>query len=252
MTRKRVIEVLNIVVFVAVVYLILAFIARFSVRQSVVLTLMLTVLAKNLERLTEQKPKFQRIQFRIGLTGFRQSLIDAGIYGEDEVNAQGDSQWESLGPYSSGYITFYWLEHDLFFMPTASHFSERAEVAIDLQPFGSRTQKVGGRLSDCIKLRPCVDANFGGAYELVLIKSESRAGWDSPEGPTVTLIKLPIEFFRALQAPPLTGDSWGTEFKLQREILERSGLKYWQDEEVHSAWDFRGKYADLHWWELGE
>jgi hypothetical protein len=251
MTRKRVIEVLNVVVFIAVTYLIMAFIAQFSMRQSIVLTLMMTLLimaeAKAWSRLEEQKPKFQRIQFRIALVGFLESLVDAGIYTEEEVNEDSSKVWESLGQYSSGFITFTWLEHDLFFMNIASHFSERAELTVDLEPFGSRALKIGNRLPDCIELRPC-----GAAYELVLIKSESRTGLDSPEGPTITLIKLPIEFFCALQAPPLTADSRGTEFKLQREILERAGLKFWQADEVRSAWDFKGKYADFHWWELGE
>ena len=168
---------MNALVFTGVTYLILVFIARFSVRQSIVLTLILTLLviadAKAWLLLTERKPKFQRIQFRIGLTGFVQLLIDANILSEEEaarcVTEEGlhTPIWESLGPYSSGFITFTWLEHDLFFMNTASIFSNRAELTISIRPFGSRALKVGNGLPDCIELRPCVDAVLGGADELV-------------------------------------------------------------------------------------
>jgi hypothetical protein len=193
----------------------------------------------------ERKRKFQRVQFRIGLTHLGQALVDAGIYTEDEIKQNNGALWDSLGPYSSGYITFTWLEQDLFFMNTASVFSEFAELTISLKPLGRRAEQSGNRLqlSDCIELRG------KDGYELLLIKSESRCGWDSPEGPTLTLIKLPYEFFRSLQEPT----NWNTRritdyHKRQDEILERAGLKRWQDDEVSDFWDYRGKYADLHWW----
>jgi hypothetical protein len=194
----------------------------------------------------KQKAKFQRVQFRIGLTHLGQALVDAGIYSEEEVKQDKDALWESLGAYSSGYITFTWLQQDLFFMNTASCFAELAELTISLKPFGRRALEVGKpshRLPDCIELR-----GKGDAYELVLIKSENRSGWIDPEGPTVTLMKLPYEFLRNLQEPG-KGYKWvWGALKRQREILENTGLEYWQDAEVPSAWDYKGKYANLHWW----
>jgi len=195
----------------------------------------------------KQKAKFQRVQFRIGLTHLGQALIDAGIYTEDEVKQDKDALWESLGAYSSGYITFTWLQQDLFFMNTASSFAEFAELTISLKPFGRRAVVVGSpshQLPDCIELR-----GKGDAYELVLIKSENREGWIDPEGSTVTLMKLPYAFFRSLQVPL----KWDLRKileneKRQNEILEGAGLTRWQDSEVLSAWGYKGQYADLHWW----
>jgi hypothetical protein len=193
----------------------------------------------------EKKRKFQRVRFRIGLTHLGQALVDAGIYSEDEVKQNNGALWESLGPYSSGYITFTWMEQDLFFMNTASIFSEFAELTINLKPFGRRAEQIGNRfqLPDSIELRGKDE------YELLLIKSESRCGWDSPEGPTLTLIKLPCEFFRTLQGPP----KWNIRKileneKRQNEILESAGLTRWQDSEVVNSWYYRGQYAELHWW----
>ncbi len=48
----------------------------------------------------EKKRKFQRIQFRIGLTHLGQALVDAGICSEDEVKQDNGALWDSLGPYS--------------------------------------------------------------------------------------------------------------------------------------------------------
>ena len=194
----------------------------------------------------EKKRKFQRVQFRIGLTNLGQALVDAGIYSEDEVKQDKDALWESLGAYSSGYITFTWLQQDLFFMNTASSFAEFAELTISLKPFGRRAEEIGNphrRLPDCIELR-----GKGDAYELVLIKSENRAGWIDPEGPIVTLIKLPYEFFHSLQTQPKRHESLTAYFDRQRGMLERTGLKYWEHEEMSDVWDYQGKYADLRWW----
>jgi len=192
-------------------------------------------------QLANRKPKFLRIQFRIGLTHIEQAFVDAGIYSEDEVKQNQSALWESLG--SSGYITFTWLQQDLFFMNRDSFFSEFAELTINLKPFGDRAQKIRNLQLDCLELR-----GKGDAYELVLIKSENRSGWINPEGPNLTLVKLPYEFFRVLQEPG-KGYKWVSgALKRQREILEQAGLEYWQDGEVPSAWDYRGKYVDLHWW----
>ena len=194
----------------------------------------------------KQKAKFQRVQFRIGLTHLGQALVDAGIYTEDEIKQNNGALWDSLGPYSSGYITFTWLEQDLFFMNTASVFSEFAELTISLKPFGRRADEIGNplrHLPDCIELR-----GKGDAYELVLIKSENRRGWIDPEGPAVALIKLPYEFLRSLQTQPKRHESLMAYFDKQRGMLERVGLKYWADDEMSDVWDYKGKYADLHWW----
>ena len=198
-----------------------------------------------LERVN-RKSKFQRIQVRIGLTDLGQAFVDAGIYSEEEIRQSGGAIWHSLGPYSNGYITFTWLEQDLFFMNTASAFSESAELTISLRPFGRRAEELGNplqKLPDCIELR-----GWEHAYELVLIKSEHRAGWTEPEGPSVTLIKLPYEFLHSLQSRPRRHESYTSHFDRQRGMLERAGLTYWPGGEVPEAWDFRGKYADLHWW----
>lgn len=194
----------------------------------------------------EKKGKFQRVQFRIGLTHFSQALVDAGIYSEDELKRDSGVVWESLGSHSSGYITFTWLQPDLFFMNTASTFSEFAELTISLKPLGRRSEELGNplrKLPDCIELRGREDA-----YELILIKSENRRGWIDPEGPTVTLIKLPYECLRSLQTQPKRHESLTAYFDRQRGILERTGLKYWEHDEMSDVWDYQGKYADLHWW----
>jgi hypothetical protein len=192
----------------------------------------------------QSKPKFRRIQFRIGLTHFPQALVNADLYTEDEVRQNDSALWNALGRYSSGYINFTWLQQDLFFMNTASFFSVTAELTLGLKAFGARASKIRGQLPDCLELR---DDDTG--YELVLIRSENRGrSDDEPERPTLTLMKLPHEFFSALQEH---GDSYRSvrqAFRRQREILERVGLQYWQDSEVSSAWDYRGEYADLHWW----
>ena len=207
-------------------------------------------LGLELLRHDERKRRFQRIQFRIGLTHLGQALVDPGIYSEHEVKQNNGALWDSLGSYSSGYITFTWLQQDLFFMNTASVFSEFAALTISLKPFGKRAEEIGNplrQLPDCIELR-----GRGDAYELVLIKSENRRGWIDPEGPTVPLIKLPYEFFRSLQEPfrghkPFR-DRVLDHHKRQGETLERVGLKYWQHEELSDVWDYQGRYADLHWW----
>jgi hypothetical protein len=220
--------------------------AGFTWRQVLVGWLVISICNAGSELLhvAEQKPKFQRIQFRIGLTDLGRALIDAGIYSEDEVKQNNSALLESLGPYSSGYITFTWLQQDLFFMNTASVFSEFAELTINLKPFGDRALEFGDpmrHLPDCIELR-----GRGDAYELVLTKSENRRGWDSPEKPALALIRLPHEFLHLLQQDPERYK--GDYHKRQDEILERAGLKHWQDNEVSDFWDYRGKYAELHWW----
>ena len=127
-----------------------------------------------------------------------------------------------------------------------SVFSEFAELTISLKPFGRRADEIGNplrHLPDCIELR-----GKGDAYELVLIKSENRRGWIDPEGPAVALIKLPYEFLRSLQTQPKRHESLMAYFDKQRGMLERVGLKYWADDEMSDVWDYKGKYADLHWW----
>lgn len=190
----------------------------------------------------EKKRRFQRVQFRIGLTHFGQALIDAGIYSEEEIKQVSSALWDSLGKYSSGYITFTWLQQDLFFMNTSSIFSSVAELSIGLIPFGSRKTSWGS--PDSIELR-----DRGDAYELVLIKSENRSHWIHCEGPSVRLMELPHAFFRSLQEPP----TWNIlktmeNEKRQNEILESAGLTRWQDSEVSSNWAYKGQYAELHWW----
>lgn len=221
--------------------------AAFTWRQVLFALLVIGIWNSGLELLghEEKKRKFQRVQFRISLIHLGQALIDAGIFSDDEIKQNNGALWDSLGPYSSGYITFTWLEQDLFFMNTASVFSEFAELTISLKPFGRRADEIGNplrHLPDCIELRSKEDG-----YELVLIKSENRRGWIDPEGPTVALIKLPYEFLRSLQTQPKRHESLMAYFDKQRGMLERVGLKYWADDEMSDVWDYKGKYADLHW-----
>jgi hypothetical protein len=202
-----------------------------------------------------QKPPFHRYQFRIGITNLADALVDAGIYSKDEIAQHASELYKTLGNTSTGYITFTWLEADLFYMNTTGFFSDHPEWTIYLEPFGERAKTLDNLrhgMPDGIELR-----RGGSGYELVLIKSEHRAGWwhgklPDDEGPTVTIISLPYEFFRNRQEPYgkdiIKAALWRE--KREREILERAGLEYWQDAEVPSAWDYRGKYADLHWWNI--
>jgi len=192
-------------------------------------------------RHSEKQRKFQRVHFRIGLTHFGQALIDAGIYSEDDVKQNNRALSESLGAYSSGYLTFTWLQQDLFFMNTASHFAEFAEITIYLKPFGDRAEKIGKWLPDCLALRGMDE------YELVLSRVEDR-GPMGEEGHTLVLMKLPCDFLRSLQEPLKRRETITGHFQRQREMLERVGLKYWEQEEMPGVWDYRGKYADLRWW----
>ncbi len=194
-------------------------------------------------RYSEKTRKFQRVQFRIGLTHFGQALVDAGIYSEDEVKQNNGALSESLGAYSSGYITFTWLQPDLFFMNTAGHFAEFAEITVYLKPFGDRALKIGKSLPDCLELRGKDE------YELVLSKVEDR-GPMGEEGNTLVLMKLPHDFLRSLQGPLKRAETITGHFQRQREMLERVGLKYWEHDEMSDVWGYQGKYADFRWWEF--
>ena len=198
----------------------------------------------------EQGPRCQRVTFRIELRNLRQAFIDAGIYGEDELEENESAIWESLGPYHSGYITITWLQWNLYFMQEGGSFWNVPDVLIRLKPFGARAQ-ANHIQSDLIILQRCYLKGSEG-YELALIKAENSA-W--PEGPDLILMKLPDEFFRILQEP--INDHWWTRKTVMdyadrhREILEGVGLKYWHYEEAPpDAWEYRGKYASLKWWEF--
>jgi len=210
-----------------------------------------------LQRYDEKKRKFQRVQFRIGLTHFRQALIDADIYTDDELNADEKIVLESLGRLSSGYLTFTWLEHGLFFMNDLNCFSREAEATIYLKSFGNRREKLTSRfpggldfeLQDYLHLRP---ARSDGGYELVLVRHEDthdEHGFPNyPSG--LTLLRIPLVFLQSLQMSPEQHKYMRAHFDEQEKALESVGLKLWQDTEVSEAWDYRGKYADLHWWTL--
>lgn len=183
-----------------------------------------------------RKPKFQRIQFSIGLTHLGQALIDAGIYSEDEVKQNNGALWDCVGRCNCYNITFTWMEQNLFFLNESCRFSEFAELSICLKPFGDRALKIDSDFwYDRIELRGKDE------YELVLIKSENQRGkWrgelPDDEGPTLTLIKLPWELFHSLQEPLKGHGSFlkrmTDQENRQREILERAG---------------QGKYASLDW-----
>lgn len=197
-----------------------------------------------LSRHVNKPPKFKRIQFRIGITDLGQALIDAGINTAEEIE-QNNALSESLGTYSSGYITFTWLEPELYFMNDSSRFAESPELSISLKPFGERAKQIRSWVGDCIELRGTLKG-----YELALIKAEHRKGWAHPEGDVLTLMMLPYEFIHSLQKEPSPRESLTAFFDRQREMLERTGLKYLNDLEVREAWDYKGKYAVLHWWEF--
>lgn len=190
--------------------------------------------------------KFQRVQFRISLTNFRQALVDAGICSEDEVRQNNGALWESLGAYSSGDVRFTWLEQNLFFLNQSGLFTDRLKLTIGLKPFGARVEQVEGRwLRDCIELR-----GRGDAYELVLLKAENRE-WGGvpgrPEGPSLLLMTLPNDFLLNLQKPVKRKmrkiDAWHAQ---QRTILERAGVKYCEDHEGGAS--YQTPYASLDWW----
>ena len=188
--------------------------------------------------------RFIRVQFRIGIRGLAKALVDGGIYSEEEIAEYSNEIWATLGEYSDGHIEFTWLQPDLFFMQKVNVFAAYPELTIGLIPLGDCTKSGSRLLRDCIELRPAKNA-----YELVLIKAENRKARPKNEGPSLTLIKLPYEFMHSLQG--LYKRKTLTEvFKLQREILEKSGLTYWEDEEVWGHWDYRGEYANLHWWKF--
>jgi len=228
--------------------------AGFTWRQVLVGLLVIGIWNSGTELLRhdDRKRKFQRVQFRIGLTHLGQALVDAGIYSEGEVKQNSGALWDCVGRCSCYNITFTWLEQKLFFLNESSRFSEFAELSIGLKPFGDRALKIGSDFFwyDRIELRGKDE------YELVLIKSENQRGkWrgmlPDDEGPTLTLIKLPWELFRSLQEP-LKGH--GSLLKRmtdrenrQREILERAGLKYCQHDEMSDVWHYQGTYATLDW-----
>jgi len=204
-----------------------------------------------------QKTEFQRVQFRIELTYLGQALIDAGIYSEDEVKQNSGALRDCVGRCNCYNITFTWMEQDLFFLNDENRFESRnlhyIKSVMHLKPFGNRALKIDSDFwYDRIELRGRDE------YELVLIKYEDqirrfRYGSSFPvdDEPTVTLIKLPWELFRSLQEP-LKGH--GSLLKRmtdrenrEHEILKRTGLKYWQDDEMSDVWHYQGKYASLDW-----
>lgn len=189
--------------------------------------------------------KFNRIQFRVSLVCIREALVTGGICTPEDLGeclgySDDRALFESLGIKNQGRITFTWLEPELFFLNDVPAFSKIAEVSITLRPLASRVSQIRGELWDCIELRPRETG-----YELALIKAENREGWARTEAPSLKLMELPYSFFHSLQNVPKSGIL--RHFDKQKQILESTGLKYWQDSEVSSAWDFRGKYASIHW-----
>lgn len=177
--------------------------------------------------------KFQRIQFRVFLKDFRQALIDAGIYSEEELKQNENIILDSLGQPKHDCVIFTWLKNDLFFVNNSNLFCKSPEFTINLKSFGERAAK-NLVIQDYLELR-----GNNGAYELILIKAEDRYYSQRPDG--IVLIKIPYELFGLLQS-----ELNDVEFIMRpREILGRVGLKY--DNEMS---DFQGKYASLDWFEL--
>jgi hypothetical protein len=190
----------------------------------------------------QRKPDFTRVQFTIALTALGAALVDEGIYSHDEVKQWSSAIWAGLGPYSTGRISFSWLEQDLFFMSQDGLFSESAKLTINLKPFGRRASDIENDwVWDCIELRSGDDG-----YELVLIKAENRR-WEGipgkPEGSVLPLIKLPYEFLANLQKAP-GGKNMAVWHEGQREVLEQAGLNYYEHDGDSG---YQTKYAQLDW-----
>jgi hypothetical protein len=222
--------------------LVAKYVAGFTWRQVLIGVVAFAVwhLGAELRRHSERTRRFRRVQFTISLD-LPQALLDAGIYREEELESNKAAAWESLQPPSRGNITFTWLQQDLFFHDTFSSFSESAELAIDLKPFGRRAEELRGKVPDCIEL-----SHGKNAYELVLMKSEQREAWGPFGRHPMVLVAIPYDFLHSLQSYSPNFE----RFERQREMLERAGLTYREPGERWWSYrdtSYRGKYTLFTW-----
>ena len=85
------------------------------------------------------------------------------------------------------------------------------------------------------------------AYELVLLTREERYCWpETTRDKGVVLLRLPYKFFGAMRGDPY---AIGRHEK-QSAILAESGLTYWADAEVSTAWEYRNEYVRIRWWDV--
>jgi len=179
---------------------------------------------------------FTRFQFRIGLN-IGQALHDAGLYGEELSEAV---KLISNGMEGRSWITFTWLDPELFYINTTNQYSSTLEISIDLPAHGQRASKRTFELSDQIEMRTTTEG-----YELVLLTREQLYSWSqSTRGKGLVLFKLPYSFFWTLQGDPLKAHEKATE------ILKSAGLTYHSDPEVWNAWEYRSQYGSFRWWDV--
>ena len=180
---------------------------------------------------------FIKYQFQIALSNLAAALQAAGLY-EDEPEAIA-AIYESMT--GKGYITFTWLEPELFYVHTTDQFKTGLEFSIDLPPFGTRKPE-RYELSDMLEMRMT-----GEGYELVLLTREQRYCWpETTRGKGVVLFRLPYTFFGSLR-----GDPYAVETsKKTAAILSGAGLTYWSDAEVSNAWDYKNEYGTFRWWDV--
>ncbi len=163
----------------------------------------------------------------------------AGLY-DDELAAATEAI--AKGMTGNGWITFTWLESELFYVNTTNQFGAQLEFSIDLPAYGSRQPQRALELSDLLEMRMTSE----GYYELVLLTREQRYSSHSMRGIGLVLFRLPYKFFWALQGDPY---DFGRHDKVKA-ILAEEGLTYWADAEVSSAWDYKNEYGTFRWWDV--
>lgn len=216
----------------------------FSIRQVIFLTIAAS-LANTGWMLVEHAIRpplsvFRRYQFRIGLSDLVQMAVDNGLIDPDEARLHGTSMYKALGKFEGGWITFTWLEPNLFYMHTVNTFSSHPELKIILKPYRELQPVIGiegPAFGDSIEIEVSQDG-----YSLVF---NAASAYES-DAQKIRLIRLPITFFRALQDSE-EHEAQKNAFTILKALPE---LSYWSASEVSGAWDFRGKYINFRWWDV--
>jgi len=109
-----------------------------------------------------------------------------------------------------GWVTFTWLEPELFYINTTNYYTSSLEINIDLPAYGARESKHGTELTDMIEMR-----STGEGYELGLLTREQRYCWpDTTRDKGLVLFRLPYKFFRPIG--PATQGAVSREFGISR------------------------------------
>ncbi len=133
------------------------------------------------------KPPFHRYQFRLGIGHIGLALRDADLYGEELSEA---ASLICSGMTGRGWVTFTWLEPELFYINTTNYYTSSLEINIDLPAYGARESKHGTELTDMIEMR-----STGEGYELGLLTREQRYCWpDTTRDKGLVLFRLPYKF----------------------------------------------------------